>query len=65
LKEDLSDVEEKMNWVIDNDQKARHIAERATLFIHDLLFHEDAEKDNLDIQKEILRRYLTFFAPDK
>ena len=39
LKSDLSDVEEKMKWIIEHDKTARRIAGRATLFIHDLLFH--------------------------
>ena len=53
-----------MQWAIDNDEKARKIAERAILFIHDLSFHEDAEKDNLDnleLQQEMMQRYMTFF----
>ena len=61
---DLSDVGEKMNWVIEHDQAARKIAERATLFIHDLLYHEDAEEENRQIQEEILRRYMAFFIPE-
>lgn len=64
LEPDLSDVGEKMNWVIEHDQAARKIAERATLFIHDLLYHEDAEEENRQIQEEILRRYMAFFIPE-
>lgn len=61
LKPDLSDVSEKMKWVIEHDEAARRIAERATLFIHDLLYHADAESDNKQLQEEILRRYSKFF----
>ncbi len=59
LKHDLSDVIEQMNWVIKNDQAARKIAERATLFLRDLLYHEDAQVENRQIQEEILCRYMT------
>ncbi len=64
LKPDLSDISEKMNWIIDHDGEARKIAERATLFIHDLLFHADAGEDNRLIQDEILSRYMKFFVPE-
>ena len=40
-----------------NDDKAQRIAERATLFMEDLLFHPDAEADELQIKREIMRRY--------
>ena len=62
LESDLSDVQDKMKWVSEHDQAARKIAERATLFIHDLLYHEDAEVENRQIQEEILRRYMRFFV---
>jgi len=61
LKSDLSDVEEKMQWIEENDQEAQQIAERATLFIYDLLYHEDAEKDRVIIERDILHRYSKLF----
>jgi hypothetical protein len=63
LKDDYDEVEvqNQLSWILKNDRKARHIAERATFFIHDLFFHEDSEKDTLDIQKKILERYAKFF----
>ena len=63
LRSDFSDVREKMQWVITHDEEARKIAERATLFIHDLLFHQDAAKENDQIQTDILLRYMRFFVP--
>ena len=59
----VSDVEEKMQWVLDNDQEARKIAERATLFIHDFLFDEHSSEENQRIKEEILERYFEFFVP--
>eukprot|EP00557_Chaetoceros_sp_GSL56_P006787 CAMPEP_0176494666 /NCGR_PEP_ID=MMETSP0200_2-20121128/10231_1 /TAXON_ID=947934 /ORGANISM="Chaetoceros sp., Strain GSL56" /LENGTH=358 /DNA_ID=CAMNT_0017892465 /DNA_START=788 /DNA_END=1864 /DNA_ORIENTATION=- len=61
LSEDGLDAEEKLNWVLENDEKARKIAERATLFMHDLLFHENAARDNMEVEMEILRRYYSLY----
>lgn len=58
LKEDLSNAEEMMCWITHNDEKARRIAERGKLFIHDLLFHADSVADHDYIQTEILERYM-------
>jgi hypothetical protein len=40
FKQDLSDLEEKINWVKQNDRKARQIAETATRFALDNLSNE-------------------------
>jgi len=61
LSEDISDVEDKMKWINSHDEQARKIANRATLWIEDLMYHPDAEKDNLIIEEEILRRYQKHF----
>jgi hypothetical protein len=45
IKEDMSDVEEMINWAEDHPEQTRIIAERSTLFIYDLLFHPDAARD--------------------
>jgi len=59
----LSDVEEKMQWVLDHDEEARKIAERATLFVHDLLFDaEHSVEENMKLKGMILERYFEFFA---
>jgi Glycosyl transferase family 90 len=56
LNDDLSDVEEKMQWIIDHDDEAKLIAYRGKLWIHDLVFHSDATADEELIFDEILRR---------
>ena len=61
LNKDLSDVEEKMQWVIDHDEEARRIAMRGSLWVKDLLYHPDSEKDEEMIFEEILRRYRAHF----
>jgi hypothetical protein len=56
LNDDLSDVEEKMQWIIDHDEEAQRIAYRGKLWIHDLVFHPDAATDEALIFDEILQR---------
>eukprot|EP00548_Thalassiothrix_antarctica_P017692 CAMPEP_0194195102 /NCGR_PEP_ID=MMETSP0154-20130528/75945_1 /TAXON_ID=1049557 /ORGANISM="Thalassiothrix antarctica, Strain L6-D1" /LENGTH=496 /DNA_ID=CAMNT_0038919589 /DNA_START=22 /DNA_END=1509 /DNA_ORIENTATION=- len=58
LQPDMSDASQQMQWIIDNDDEARRIAERATLWIHDLLYHKDSKEDNQYIQEQILQRYM-------
>jgi Glycosyl transferase family 90 len=62
LADDLSDVEEKMQWIIDNDEEAQMIALRGKLWIHDLVFHPDAEIDEQIIFDEIIRRFKAHFV---
>jgi hypothetical protein len=64
LNQDLSDVEEKMKWVIENDDEARMIAKRGSLWILDLLYHPDSEKDEKLIFEDIIRRYRAHFVED-
>lgn len=54
---DLSNVEERMQWIIDHDEEAYDIAQNGRLWIHDLLYHEQAARDNARINDEIIRRY--------
>ena len=61
LADDLSDVEDKMQWILDHDDEAQKIAHRGQLWISDLAFHPDAEKDEDQIFDEILRRYRAHF----
>ncbi|KAL7564432.1 hypothetical protein ACA910_002747 [Epithemia clementina (nom. ined.)] len=65
LKEDASDVEEMMQWVVDHDYAAQQISERGSLWIEDLCFHPDAVLDDRLIQEEIVRRYAAHFRPAK
>ena len=62
LNQDLSDVEEKMQWVMDHDDEARRIAEKGSLWVKDLLYHPDSEKDEEHIFEEIVRRYRAHFV---
>jgi hypothetical protein len=52
-----------MQWVVDHDDEARKISERASLWMEDLIFHPDAAEDDRLIQEEILRRYQSHFRP--
>jgi len=61
LAPDLSDVEEKVRWMLHHDSESQRIAHRATLWILDLVFHPDAAGDDRLIQEEILRRYANHF----
>jgi Glycosyl transferase family 90 len=61
LNHDITDVEEKMRWILDHDADARRISHAATLWMQDLVFHPDAESDDRWIQQEILRRYRRHF----
>lgn len=62
LNENATDVEEKMQWVIDNDEIAQRISERGTLWMEDLVFHPDAAEDDRLIQEEMMRRYRAHFS---
>jgi len=61
LNDFATDVEEKMQWIVDNDEEAQRISERATLWMEDLVFHPDAAEDDRLIQEEIIRRYQRHF----
>lgn len=63
LNDFATNVEERMQWIIDNDKLAQRISERATLWMEDLVFHPDAKEDDRLIQEEILRRYIRHFKP--
>lgn len=62
LNEDLSDVEEKMQWIIENDNEAAQIAHRGTLWITDLIYHPNAQRDDESIFDETFRRYKAHFV---
>ena len=61
LNKELSDVESKMKWILENEEYARRISERATLWIQDLCFHPHSALDDQLIQEEMVRRYLAHF----
>eukprot|EP00978_Attheya_sp_CCMP212_P039412 scaffold204569_cov53-Attheya_sp.AAC.2 len=61
IAKELTDLEEKMKWVMEHDTEARHIAERGTLWVYDLLFHDDADKDDELLKIEMAHRYMAHF----
>ena len=61
LKDDLSNVEEQVQWMIDHDVEAEQIANNGRLWMTDLVFHPDVTKDTDAILDETFRRYLQHF----
>jgi Glycosyl transferase family 90 len=64
LRTDLNDVEEKVQWMLDNQSEAQRIAHRAALWVLDLYYHPDAMDDNRRINEEVLRRYRAHFRQE-
>jgi Glycosyl transferase family 90 len=62
INDDLSDVEEKVQWILDHDDMAQTIARNGRLWIADLVYHPDADRENEMINDETLRRYRSHFA---
>ena len=58
----LTDAEEKMQWILDNDDKAREIVRASTLWIADLVLHPHVPNEEAAIFDEIARRYLSHFG---
>lgn len=52
-----TNAEEMVQWVIDNDEEAHRISERASLFLHDLLLHPQAMIDEENIKRQMIERY--------
>lgn len=57
FKKDTTDANEKMQRLLDHDDEARRISEQATLWMEDLCFHPDAERDDRFIMEVMLRRF--------
>ena len=57
MSEDGRNAEDMVKWVLTHDLEARRIAERATLFMYDLVYHPDAAQDDRMVKEEIARRY--------
>ncbi len=56
-----TDLDEKMQWVLDHPKEATTIARNGKLWIADLVLHPSAEKEEEQIFEEILRRYAQHF----
>jgi hypothetical protein len=61
LNEDVSDVEEKVQWMIDHDEEAEKIAHNGHLWMTDMMFHPQAMQDHEEILAESIRRYRAHF----
>jgi len=57
----LSDVEEKVKWIMDHPEQAQRIAYAGSLWIRDLILHPDAAADDERIYDEMLQRYQAHF----
>lgn len=57
LNKELTDVESKMQWILNHDEAAQQIAQRGKLWIQDLVLDDNARSDDEWIQNEIIRRY--------
>lgn len=53
----MSNVEEMVQWAESNPKKVKEIAYRGKIFMYDMLFHEDAMKDEEDILRGIIKKY--------
>jgi len=62
IKPDLTDILEKIQWVLDHDAVAHRISQRATIWMNDLLFHPDAKSDDKILYHKILEYYRQHFA---
>ena len=60
--EDNLDLERKIKWCEDNAHESRKISERASLFIHDLLFHPKASADNEEVKFRVMERYAMLYG---
>ena len=61
----VTDAEEKMQWILDNDEKAREIVKASTLWMADLILHPDEIDDEKMISDEMAWRYLSHFVQTK
>ena len=61
INDDLSDVEERVQWILDHDEEAKTIARNGRMWIADLVYHPEAEKENEMIIDQTLQRYRSHF----
>lgn len=60
---DYGDVNDKMQWILNNPDEAKAIARHGRQWIDDLLYHPDAERDSVEVNRHVLQRYRAHFAP--
>jgi Glycosyl transferase family 90 len=61
LNENISDLDDKVQWMLNHPEESKRISHRANLWILDLFYHPDAMEDNRRINQEVLKRYRTHF----
>mmetsp|Transcript_26937 Transcript_26937/g.74268 ORF Transcript_26937/g.74268 Transcript_26937/m.74268 type:complete len:513 (-) Transcript_26937:2646-4184(-) len=61
LLENLSNVEEQMQWVLDHDEEAQNIAHRGSLWMQDMCYHPNASSEEQTIFRAILQRYAAHY----
>jgi hypothetical protein len=54
---DYNNVSKQIKWCEENREKVEQISERATLFIHDMFFHQLSDHDNSEIKFKLMDRY--------
>ena len=59
----VTDAEEKVQWIMENDEKARNIANAGKLWIADLVLHPNVRNEETRIFDEMSRRYTSHFVP--
>lgn len=62
INQDMSNVEEMIDWAESHPEESRLIAERSTLFMYDLLFHPDAIEDERLVIQGIMEVYENNFG---
>jgi len=62
ISKDYSDVEEKLKWCEKNPEKAEEVSERATLFVHDMLFHYSSDTEYSEIKFQLMEKYSENFG---
>jgi len=64
INNDMSNVEEMIEWAESHPEESKLISERSTLFIYDLLFHPNAAEDEIRIMIGIMERFENNFGHD-
>jgi len=57
-----SDIERQIQWCEEHLEEAKKISDRATVFVHDFLFHFQSEKDNAEVRFRVMERYAELFG---
>lgn len=59
LNEDMSNLEEMIEWAQEHDKECSLIAQRATWFMEDLWVSEEARTDNAAVKFRMKKEYKT------